>query len=254
VIVVDQGYGDCFQFGRFIHKAAQYCEDISVACSPELEGIVKRFDGVKDTFTDWTKTPMHTVHARLTSLPDILGLHTPEDIAYNWKCIKPLPASCENWFSLMGPAEKTRVGLVWSGRTTHPNNNRRSMSTDVFLGGLEEMKDEVQFVSLQKPCEDTRYALDFTNSLTDFDATAGLISHLDLVVGIDTGIIHLASAMGKPAWVLVPFAADWRWGFSGDKCDWYPNVRIFRQPKPGDWASVFKNVKEALRGFKPTAY
>ena len=88
---------------------------------------------------------------------------------------------------------------------------------------------------------------DFTNDLTDFHQTAALIANLDLVIGVDTAVIHLAGALAKPAWLLIPAVPDWRWLLDRDDSPWYPTLRIFRQPNPGNWPSAINSVADALK-------
>jgi ADP-heptose:LPS heptosyltransferase len=89
--------------------------------------------------------------------------------------------------------------------------------------------------------------IDFTRDLHDFADTAAMIANLDLVISIDTSVAHLAAAMGKPVWVLVPFAPDWRWLLAGDDSPWYPSMRLFRQNRPNDWSDVIGEVTQQLR-------
>ena len=245
VVVADQGYGDCFQFGRFLKAVHEKCPHVYLACSPELEKLMAAQPYVEGAFTDWTKTPLHTCHARLTSLPDLLGMDTHEKLIDNECHLTVLPEWASAWDMVDGQPGK-KIGMVWDGRKTHPNNSRRSVGRDKFLAAFEGFKDNATFVSLQVPEVDTGYALDYSSGLTDFSTTAGLIHHLDLVIGIDTGVCHLAASMGKEVWIIVPHSADWRWGMNGQTCDWYSKVKVFRQPKPGDWEGAFEEVKMEL--------
>ena len=88
----------------------------------------------------------------------------------------------------------------------------------------------------------------FAEDLTSFSRTAGLIENLDLVISVDTAVAHLAASMGKPTWILLPFAPDWRWGMDGRETHWYPSVRLFRQPFEGDWTTVMDELRSALLG------
>jgi Glycosyltransferase family 9 (heptosyltransferase) len=143
------------------------------------------------------------------------------------------------------------VGLAWAGNPTHGNDRNRSIRlTD--LAELAQVKG-VDFFSLQVGPAAGQIAAspfnpmnDFTNELKDFADTAGLVQSLDLVISVDTAVAHLAGAMGKPVWVLLPFAPDWRWLLNRADSPWYPTMKLFRQPKSGDWGSVVGQVAAGL--------
>jgi ADP-heptose:LPS heptosyltransferase len=145
-----------------------------------------------------------------------------------------------------------RIGLAWTGRPTHPNDRRRSMR----LARLQRLTEAgpAAFISLQKPMPaadlETMKAFngmsDLSNELTDFGETAALIENLDLVITVDTSMGHLAGAMAKPVWILVPKAADWRWMLEREDSPWYPTARLFRQAKPGEWDAVLERLGAAL--------
>jgi hypothetical protein len=146
-----------------------------------------------------------------------------------------------------------RVGLAWTGRPTHPNDRRRSLP----LAALRSFADAgpAAFVSLQKPMPardlETMQLFpgmtDLSDELTDFGETAALMENLDLIVTVDTSMGHLAGALGKPAWILIPKAADWRWMLDREDSPWYPSVRLFRQQKPGAWDEPMARLRSALR-------
>jgi hypothetical protein len=146
-----------------------------------------------------------------------------------------------------------KVGLAWAGNPKHPNDRNRSMTLANFapLGRILG----VRFFSLQKgaPADQAKAPpagmelVDWTSDLKDFADTAALIANLDLVIAVDTSVVHLAGAMGKPVWTLLPLVPDWRWILGGEQNPWYPTMRLFRQPAWGDWDSVAARVADALR-------
>jgi hypothetical protein len=163
------------------------------------------------------------------------------------------PAAAARWRDRV-PADANNVGLVWAGRPTHANDRNRSIALEA-LAPLTESRG-VRLFSLQKsiganptmPSSAFRGNLvDFTNELGDFADTAALIDNLDLVITVDTSIAHLAGAMGKRVWVLLPKIPDWRWGMSGESSPWYPTARLFRQPTRGDWQAVIQHVAQELQ-------
>jgi hypothetical protein len=154
------------------------------------------------------------------------------------------------------PGGAAKVGLVWVGRATHRNQRNRSIPLET-LGPLAEFK-EITFVSLQKRSNDSSFIshpssfplTDWTDELHDFADTAALIDNLDLVISVDTAVAHLAGAMGKPVWLLLPHVPDWRWFLGRDDSPWYPSMRLFRQPRIGDWATPVAEIVRALQSFK----
>jgi tetratricopeptide (TPR) repeat protein len=270
LLVGDQGYGDTIQFARYIPMAAERCQELIVGCSAEIGPLLANIPGVAQYCHRWTDVPGHAAHCRLSSLPYLF--HTrldtiPGQIPY----LTADPARIEHWRDRLSstlPAGVTRIGLAWTGRPTHPNDRRRSLPLARFaaLG----QAGPAAFVSLQKPLpardQDAmgRFAgmIDLAEALTDFGETAALIENLDLVISVDTSIGHLAGALGKPTWMLIPKAADWRWMLDREDSPWYPSLRLFRQQKAGDWDAPIERLRAALqhrlgqavpmRDFQPT--
>ena len=151
-----------------------------------------------------------------------------------------------------GPAD-LRVGLAWAGRPTHPNDRRRSLALNM-LSPFTHVSDGVVFYTLQKgeaarqtqsPPPGMRL-IDHTEHLRDFDDTAAMIANLDLVICADTAVAHLAGALAKPVWVLLPFVGDWRWLRDRDDSPWYPTMRLFRQDRSGEWRPAIRRVADIL--------
>jgi ADP-heptose:LPS heptosyltransferase len=155
------------------------------------------------------------------------------------------------WESRLGPHDRLRVGLVWSGNPKHRNDHNRSMPLRTLSGILDA---DATFVSLQKDPRPQDKAvlleladiIDLTAGLTDFAETAALLRCLDLVITVDTSVAHLAGALGCPTWILLPYTPDWRWLLGRDDSPWYPTVRLFRQPQPRDYDSVIDRVRDEL--------
>ena len=153
-----------------------------------------------------------------------------------------------------GPA--VNVGIAWAGSPSHRNDRNRSMALADFAP-LATIPGAC-FYSLQKGEAAKQAAeppggmrlIDWADELLDFADTAALVANLDLVISVDTSVVHLAAAMGKPVWVLLPFLPDWRWMMNGEESPWYPRVRLFRQSKPGDWSKPMADVIEELRKLK----
>jgi cytochrome c-type biogenesis protein CcmH/NrfG len=254
LLVGDQGYGDTIQFARYIPMAAERCQELIVGCSAEMAPLLANIPGVARYCHRWTDVPGHAVHCRLSSLPYLF--HTtldsiPSGIPY----IKADPGRIAYWRERLDASVSRglkRIGLAWTGRPTHPNDRRRSMAL-AQLAALGSA-GAAAFVSLQKPVparDIPSLALfpgmtDLSSDLVDFGETAALIENLDLVITVDTSMGHLAGAMDKPAWILIPKAADWRWLLEREDSPWYPTVRLFRQQKPGDWEGPLQRLRAAL--------
>jgi tetratricopeptide (TPR) repeat protein len=257
LLIGDQGYGDSLQFARFIPHVAERCARVLLGCAPDLAGLLGPIPGVHECYTTWRGIPAHAVYCRLSSVPALLDIgmdQLPGTIPY----IVPDPEAVAAWGERLderlGRKTRPRVGLVWAGRPNHPNDRRRSVRLAQMapITGLEG----VSLVSLQKvvPRRDAAAfaaldVLDVAAELTDYSATAALIANLDLVVTIDSSVAHLAGAMGRSVWVLVPRPSDWRWMLDRTDSPWYPSMRLFRQPTPGDWTACIAAAAEALAEF-----
>jgi Tfp pilus assembly protein PilF len=254
LLVGDQGYGDTIQFARYIPMAAERCQELILGCSAEMGPLLENIPGVSKYCHRWTDVPGHAAHCRLSSLPYLFRTQMdaiPTPIPY----LKANPSRIAHWRERLDatlPAGVKRIGLAWTGRPTHPNDRRRSMP----LSSLAPLADAgpAAFVSLQKPMPARdleamalfRGMTDLSNDLTDFGETAAVIENLDLVVTVDTSMGHLAGALGKPVWILIPKAADWRWLLDREDSPWYPSARLFRQQKPGAWEEPMGRLRAAL--------
>jgi hypothetical protein len=216
--------------------------------------LLSNIPGVKQYCHRWNDVPGHAAHCRLSSLPYLFRTQMdtiPAQIPY----LKADPARIAHWRSRLDlslPPGRKRIGLAWTGRPTHPNDRRRSVPLQMLLPVAEA--GPAAFVSLQKPfpARDLEmmgkfpFMTDLSDELTDFGETAALIENLDLIVTVDTSMGHLAGALGKPVWILIPKAADWRWLLDRDDSPWYPSARLFRQQKPGAWDEPLQRLCAAL--------
>jgi ADP-heptose:LPS heptosyltransferase len=158
----------------------------------------------------------------------------------------------ERWRAELGSTDKLRVGIVWAGNPRHSNDHNRSLSLALFAPFLE--RPGLEFISLQvgpRAADVVAYGAtekirDLSAQLTDFAQTAALVETLDLVITADTSVAHIAGALGKTVWVLLPFAPDWRWMLNTDQSPWYPSMKLFRQQATGKWDPVIARVTAAL--------
>jgi Flp pilus assembly protein TadD len=255
MLIGDQGFGDTLMFARYIPLVARLCDKVVLACGSELEALLGAIPGVAATFTRWQDAPAHAVWCRLTSLGGVFDttldtipgpnpyIHADPRLAFEMKAV--LDAAF--------PSARRRVGLFWSGRPTHPNDRRRSLTLSQ-LAAITSVP-EIDFVSIQKqvpPADAATLAaapniLDLSARLTDFSATAAVIANLDLLISVDSAVVHLAGAMGRPVWMLTGKPADWRWLHDQDHSPWYPTLHLARQPTPGDWDTAIAAVAARLR-------
>lgn len=250
----EQGFGDALHFIRYIPLVAARGGKVIIECRPELIGLLRRTPGLGECLVVGEVPPAFDVHCPFLSLPLAFGTtlaNIPATVPY----VHADPASVEHWRKkLAGDLKRLKVGVVWAGNRTHLNDRNRSISL-ATLAPLAQGQGDISFYSLQKgdgagEAKDFRglKLIDHTDDLHDFADTAALIANLDLVISVDTAVVHLAGAMGKPVWTLLPFAPDWRWLLGRSDSPWYPSMRLFRQSRRGDWDSVVRQVVEALAG------
>ncbi|MGD0390491.1 MAG: tetratricopeptide repeat-containing glycosyltransferase family protein [Tepidisphaeraceae bacterium] len=248
----EQGLGDAIQFIRYLPLAAQRGGEIIIECQAELQRLFQTIAGSCQIVARGQPLPAFDFHCPLLSLPRVFGTNlanVPKDVPY-------LHADAEDagrWqHRLAEHAPLVKVGLAWAGNPTHKNDRNRSIKL-ARLAALGQMPG-ARFFSLQKgaAAAETKTPpagmelVDWTAELKDFADTAALIANLDLVIAVDTAVVHLAGAMGKPVWTLLPYVPAWRWLLERQDSPWYPSMRLFRQPCIGDWDSVITRVVDAL--------
>ncbi len=251
LLIGDQGYGDSIQFARFIPAVAGLCGEVLLGCSADLKGLLSAIPGVAHAFDRWQDLPAAQCYCSLSGLPRLLGT-TLDSIPNSVPYLVPAPEAVERWSrKLQKHKQDLLVGFAWSGRASHPNDRRRSVPFADLAAALEV--DGITAAALHKPSPsgkaETRAAgrmLDFSEELTDFTETAGLVRNLDLVITVDTSVAHLAGALGKPVWIMLPWVPDWRWMLEREDSPWYPTARLFRQGPARSWSEVVKRVAAEL--------
>jgi tetratricopeptide (TPR) repeat protein len=253
LLVGDQGFGDQLQFLRYARVLQQLGATVDVCVREPLLPLAQRVPGVHRAWSGKAEG-RYDFWAPLMSVPSCVGtkLDTiPAEVPY----VFADAVKVERWRERMNEATGARrkIGLVWAGSPTFGNDRYRSMHF-ADLAPLGQLED-IAWISLQKgparaqltdvPAEFQPF--DFSSELTDFTETAALVTNLDMVITVDTGVAHLCGALGKPVWVLLPANSDWRWLENRSDSPWYPSARLFRQSMLGDWAPVMANVVQALR-------
>lgn len=253
-VISDMGHGDIIMCARFIPLVADRFSHIVVSTPKGLGGL----------FTDLhpkisvTEGSFHVtdcdLHTFAFSLPHFLGV-TPESVnsaAY----LRPQPDKVEQWAQRLPSTYGVRVGLAWAGNPSYATDTERSLPPDLLAPVLAV--PGIQFHSLQKVPRPGDFetlhnlgaaVIDVTADIKDFADTAAIIANLDLVISVDTAVAHLAGALGKPVWIAVPFASDWRWLIGRDDSIWYASARLFRQSRRYDWPDVMNRMASALQVF-----
>ncbi|MET3108610.1 hypothetical protein AAKU67_003645 [Oxalobacteraceae bacterium GrIS 2.11] len=256
MIGFEAGHGDMIFYSRYISELkARGVSRLAMICHPGLKRLFGSLAGVDQLFSfsdevpptgwDYWSPPMSLPRNCLTRSNNI-----PTPIPY----LHAEPALTEKWHARL-PKDGLRVGLVWQGNPQFENDADRSIASVQTLIPLSAVSG-VNLISLQKGLGEAE-AVPFKMMalgalLTDFAETAAVIQNLDLVISVDTAVAHLAGAMGKPCWVLLPdYRCDWRWHADSDTSPWYPNtMTLFRQPASGEWASVILKVRDQLTEFR----
>jgi tetratricopeptide (TPR) repeat protein len=257
LLVGEQGFGDTLQLVRYAQILKDRGGRLGLQCHQELVPLLRQLDSLDELFCFTEPAVGYDLWCPLMSVPNRLGttldkLPPPtllrasaKKSAYFANRIRQLTAGRND--------TRRSIGMVWAGQAEHKNDRNRSMSLQALLPLMQS--SPARFVSLQKGPAGAHAAdlplnpinwLDLTGELFDFADTAALIANLDLVISVDTAVAHLAGSMGKPVWLLLPFAPDWRWMLNRVDSPWYPTMRIFRQTRPGDWAGVVEAVIAAM--------
>jgi Tfp pilus assembly protein PilF len=254
LLIGDQGYGDTIQFARYIPWVSQRVGEVVLGCCQELLPLISQLPGIHSSFVRWEDIPGFSVFCPLSSLPYVFGTEL-DTIPWARPYLQADAQKVARWSERIRAAVgdgALKVGVAWAGRPTHPNDRARTLRWSQLLPLIRI--PGVALVSLQKeiPATDRAEfpgglgALDLSAELGDFGDTAAAIESCDLVITIDSSAAHLAGALGKPAWVMLPWIPDWRWLLDREDTPWYPTLRLFRQPSRGDWTSTIARIAQEL--------
>lgn len=246
LLLAEQGFGDLFQFCRFAPVLAQRGARVIVQERQQTLALLKSLAGVERLVSTRELAPAADFHIPLAGVMRVLGMRAdsiPASIPY----LAADPARVSAWKQRLPAAKRKRIGIAWSGVTRYAAQRWRSLD-ETSLQSL--IAADADFVSLQlepNALLEANGVPQFGAAVADFAELAALIESMDHVISIDTGIAHLAGALGKPLWIMLPYRADWRWMRDREDTPWYPQARLFRQTRPGDWSDVIARVHAALQ-------
>ena len=245
----EQGYGDTLQLSRFVTSVKRRGAEVVIAVPAALKRLMATLPGSPAVVSESEPVPRHDFHCPLMSLPMVLGI-TPSTVPATVPYLYADPDVSRRWQEQLGVRQRARIGLCWSGRRYPPINYTRDMSIEAVTPLLALDADFYCLQTELSEAERSRLAKQtnvrwFGEQFGDFADTAGLIANLDLVITVDSAVAHLAGALGKPVWLMNRYATCWRWLLERSDSPWYPNLRLFRQPALGDWASVVQAVYSA---------
>jgi hypothetical protein len=255
LLYLDGGFGDAIQFVRYAPLLANRGARVILRVAAKLLSLMCAQPSLYRVVSEGEPVPRHDFHCPLVRLPLVLGT-TLDSIPASCCYLRADAARVLAWRKRLGPRRAPRVGLAWAGsKRNRFYNGRRSIP----LEALKSLADlDCELISLQRPIPKAdRIAIRampslnlMGESLKDFAEIAAVVENLDLVIAVDSSIAHLAGALGKPVWLLLCYAPDWRWMTDRTDSPWYPSVRLFRQSAPGDWSGVVADVKAAWRAMR----
>ena len=249
----EQGLGDTIQFARYAPLVAARGGRVILEVDRRLHEVMTSLSGVTQVVSRGDTLPNFDRHCPLLSLPLAFGTEF-ETIPSSTSYLSAPSQKVTDWGIRLGAKGRRQVGLIWSGNPAHKRDQNRSVGLSTLLPILHT---GATFVSLQKDIRPADAAVlaqrgdivEFADKLGDFSDTAALMAQLDLIISVDTSTAHLAGALGRPVWILLPYLPDWRWLLDRDTSPWYPTARLFRQDETRDWNRVVQHVCTALSSF-----
>ncbi len=254
LLVADQGFGDVIQFSRYIPWAAERCPDIAIACSGEVKPLLRQIASQARLFVRWQEAPGYGAFCALSGLPRLAGSRVdtvPAAVSY----LHADPARIAHWADRLDglvPRGFRRIGVIWAGRPTHNNDRNRSAQLADFAPIARV--PGIALLALQKGPKTGQAGayygraplINIGAEIDGYDDTMAILENLDLLVTVDTSVAHLAGAMGRPVWIMLPRAPDWRWLLDRPDTPWYPSARLFRQQTVRTWDDVMQAIAAEL--------
>ncbi len=246
----EQGLGDSIQFARYAPLVKALGARVVLEVHKPLLALLQGLNGVDELVQRDKPLPAFDLHCPLLSLPLALGT-TLENIPARGAYLHSDPATLARWQDRLGAKSQPRIGLVWSGSTEHVNDHNRSLTLDALLPHLPAGCDYVclqrEMRAADRPALETSAIRFFGEEIKDFADTAALCGLMDVVISVDTSVAHLAGALGRPTWVLLPYIPDWRWLLERSDSPWYESVRLYRQGADRQWGPVLERFAADLK-------
>jgi tetratricopeptide (TPR) repeat protein/ADP-heptose:LPS heptosyltransferase len=252
----EQGLGDTLQFCRYVKRVADLGASVILEIPPPLAALLENLEGVSILITHGRALPDFDCHCPLLSLP-LAFKTTLDSIPGSPNYLSADPAKIAQWRGMLGNPRAPRVGLAWRGSTLHKNDHNRSIPLAEIV---EHLPAGFEYVSLQKELQEADrlvleshpHIVNQVDALNDFGDTAALCACMDVVICVDTSVAHLAGALGKRTWILLPHHPDWRWLQDREDSPWYPSVTLYRQADAGDWQGVLGRIHADLVRWRET--
>jgi hypothetical protein len=250
-LYAEQGFGDTIQMARYVPLLAKQGAKVILEAQPALVRLLGCLQGSPQIVSKGDALPDFDYYCAMMDVPRGFGtelMTIPSATPYLWA----EPSEVERYRPSL--SARRRIGLSWAGRSSHENDHNRSLKFTQLAPWLA--LQDIEWVSLQRVVPDGDAAalaassvLDWGRGFADFAVTAAAIMTLDLVITVDTAIAHLAGALGKPVWILLPFYADWRWLLDRTDSPWYPTARLFRQPQPKNWGPTLSSLTKEIAAY-----
>ena len=256
LVVGEQGHGDNIQFVRFLYNLHVMGARLKLQVTAGLIPLLKSSEIIDWVGTYGDDAGEFDAWVPIMSIPGVLGI-TLENLPRPVQYLNARGDLVSAWLARLGPKRRLRVGFSWSGRRDNWLNRYKGVPFAEILEMIQA-HPEYEWINLQidaDPSEEDQLAqagvTRFPGAVSGFHDTAALISCLDVVVGVDTAVTHLAAALGRPTWLMLNrYATDWRWLLAREDSPWYSTVRIFRQPEYGAWQPVLDRITQYLSWFK----
>ena len=245
----EQGIGDTLQFCRYLPLVHKTGAEVFVEVQDSLYSLIAQLVSPDYLIRQGDPLPEFDFHCPMISLPFAVFAFHPEIPAHE-HYLKPNDAIKMVWSQRLGNQRKKRIGWVWSGNQFHHNDGHRSLPLQTLKPFIELLDNDFEQFSLQKDLRqgeseilnDLPCMLNLSESIASFEDTAALCALMDIVITVDTSVAHLSGSLGRPTWLLLAFAPDWRWMLDRDDSPWYPSFKLFRQKAISDWASVLSSL------------
>jgi tetratricopeptide (TPR) repeat protein len=255
LLIADQGFGDVIQFARYIPWAAERCSRIAVAANAEVASLLRQIAPGARQFLRWEDAPDYAAFCPLSGLPRLAGTRI-DNISAPVPYLRADSARTTRWAERLDglvPQGFRRIGVIWAGRPTHNNDRNRSALLADFRP-LGEVAG-IALLALQKGPKTEQAGgwygraplINIGAEIADYEDTMAILDNLDLLVTVDTSVAHVAGAMGRPVWIMLPRAPDWRWLLDRSDTPWYPSARLFRQRHVRRWDDVVQTIAAELR-------